>query len=189
MLQSVPVLNQTVSRRSSATTARRAWPGPRPRWVTIAAESGAEAVAGLDLLDSSATIEAIAQAAGAVRTGQSGERVAYGAFLPSASFIAFGTGGAWIFYFHDAPTLIRTFWIGQAPATAYVSCIVLTGTTYVFAGWMREQVCTYMCPWPRIQGAMLDEESLIVTYNAWRGEPRMAGRKKAEAERQAHGGH
>jgi len=54
--------------------------------------------------------------------------------------IAFGTGGAWIFYFHDAPTLIRTFWTGEAPATAYVSCALLTATTYIFAGWMREQV-------------------------------------------------
>ncbi|MDI1363747.1 MAG: cytochrome c oxidase accessory protein CcoG [bacterium] len=86
--------------------------------------------------------------------------------------IAFGTGGAWIFYFHDAPTLIRTFWIGQGAMTAYVSCALLTATTYVFAGWMREQVCTYMCPWPRIQGAMLDEHSLQVAYLSDRGEPR-----------------
>lgn len=86
--------------------------------------------------------------------------------------IAFGTGGAWIFYFHDAPTLIRTFWTGDAPVTAYVSCFLLTCTTYIFAGWMREQVCTYMCPWPRIQGAMLDHHSLQVTYLGYRGEPR-----------------
>jgi cytochrome c oxidase accessory protein FixG len=45
---------------------------------------------------------------------------------------------------------------------------------------MREQVCTYMCPWPRIQGAMLDEHSLVVTYNDWRGEPRSRHRKKLE---------
>lgn len=86
--------------------------------------------------------------------------------------IAFGTGGAWIFYFHDAPSLIRSFWVGGAPLTAYVSCAVLTATTYLFAGHMREQVCTYMCPWPRIQGAMLDEHSLQVTYRLDRGEPR-----------------
>jgi cytochrome c oxidase accessory protein FixG len=91
--------------------------------------------------------------------------------------IAFGTGGAWIFYFHDAPTLVRTFWTGQAPVTAYVSCALLTATTYVFAGWMREQVCTYMCPWPRIQGAMLDQESLQVAYLRDRGEPRGAHKK------------
>jgi cytochrome c oxidase accessory protein FixG len=94
--------------------------------------------------------------------------------------IAFATGGAWIFYFHDAPSLIRTFWIGQAPATAYIFCALLTGATYVFAGFMREQVCTYMCPWPRIQGAMLDQHSLQITYLADRGEPRAPHKKGAD---------
>ena len=94
--------------------------------------------------------------------------------------VAFGTGGAWIFYFHDAPDLIRTFWVGTAPMTAYVSCAILTFTTYVFAGHMREQVCTYMCPWPRIQGAMLDDQSFQVTYRYDRGEPR-GPHKKAES--------
>ncbi len=86
--------------------------------------------------------------------------------------IAFGTGGAWIFYFHDAPTLIRGFWVGQAAVTAYIFCALLTVTTYVFAGFTREQVCIYMCPWPRIQGAMLDQHSLQITYRADRGEAR-----------------
>jgi cytochrome c oxidase accessory protein FixG len=86
--------------------------------------------------------------------------------------VAFGTGGAWIFYFRDAPTLFVEFWTLKAPITSYVSCGVLTATTYIFAGHMREQVCTYMCPWPRIQGAMLDEHSLQVTYRHDRGEPR-----------------
>jgi cytochrome c oxidase accessory protein FixG len=86
--------------------------------------------------------------------------------------VAFGTGGAWIFYFRDAPTLLVEFWTGRAPITSYASCALLTATTYIFAGHMREQVCTYMCPWPRIQGAMLDEHSLQVTYRADRGEPR-----------------
>ncbi|WP_293677212.1 cytochrome c oxidase accessory protein CcoG [uncultured Phenylobacterium sp.] len=93
--------------------------------------------------------------------------------------LAFGTGGAWIFYFRDAPTLLREFWTGQAPITSYISCFLLTATTYVFAGHMREQVCTYMCPWPRIQGAMLDEHSLQVTYRHDRGEPRGAHKKGA----------
>ena len=94
--------------------------------------------------------------------------------------IAMITGGAWVFYFHDAPTLWKTFWIGQAPATAYVSVAVLTFTTYSLAGMMREQVCTYLCPWPRIQGAMLDEHSLQITYRKDRGEPR-APHKKTES--------
>ncbi|WP_293900265.1 cytochrome c oxidase accessory protein CcoG [Phenylobacterium sp.] len=94
--------------------------------------------------------------------------------------VAFGTGGAWIFYFRDAPTLLREFWTGQAPITSYASCAILTATTYLFAGHMREQVCTYMCPWPRIQGAMIDEHSLQVTYCLDRGEPR-APHKKADS--------
>lgn len=94
--------------------------------------------------------------------------------------VAFGTGGAWIFYFHDAPTLLPAFWAGQAPFTAYFFCGLLTATTYVFAGHMREQVCIYMCPWPRIQGAMLDDHSLQVTYRYDRGEPRGAHKKGAD---------
>ena len=96
--------------------------------------------------------------------------------------IAFSTGGAWIFYFHDAPDLLRSFWMGQGPVTGYVFAALLTFTTYVFAGFMREQVCIYMCPWPRIQGAMLDEHSLQVTYRYDRGEPRGAHKKNASWE-------
>jgi cytochrome c oxidase accessory protein FixG len=91
--------------------------------------------------------------------------------------IAAGTGGAWIFYFHDAPTLWSQFWAGAAPVSSYASFTILTFTTYTLAGSMREQVCTYMCPWPRIQGAMLDAHSLQVTYRYDRGEPRGAHKK------------
>ena len=86
--------------------------------------------------------------------------------------IAVATGGAWIFYFADAPRLAVDFLRGEAPGIAYASVAVLTATTYIFGGHLREQICIYMCPWPRIQGAMLDEDSLTVTYNDWRGEPR-----------------
>lgn len=95
--------------------------------------------------------------------------------------IAVMTGGAWIFYFADAPTLFMDVITGHAQPIAYITVAVLTATTYVFGGLMREQVCTYMCPWPRIQAAMLDENSLTVTYNDWRGEPRTRGSKKALA--------
>jgi len=86
--------------------------------------------------------------------------------------IALLTGGAWVFYFADAPTLLGEIVRGEAPFAAYGAIAVLAFTTYSLAGLMREQVCTYMCPWPRIQSAMLDEDSFIVTYKAWRGEPR-----------------
>ena len=45
-------------------------------------------------------------------------------------------------------------------------------TTYMLGGIAREQVCNYMCPWPRIQAAMFDAESLLVSYRDYRGEPR-----------------
>lgn len=95
--------------------------------------------------------------------------------------IAVMTGGAWIFYFADAPQLFIDFVTGQAQPIAYITVAILTATTYIFGGLMREQVCTYMCPWPRIQASMLDENSLTVTYNDWRGEPRTRGSKKAQA--------
>jgi cytochrome c oxidase accessory protein FixG len=91
------------------------------------------------------------------------------------------TGGAWIFYFADAPELAYDLVTLHAAPIAYITVAVLTATTYVFGGLMREQVCTYMCPWPRIQAAMLDESSLVVTYNDWRGEPRSRHQKKSLA--------
>jgi len=94
--------------------------------------------------------------------------------------IAALTGGAWIFYFADAPTLARQFVTGNAPAVAYATVGVLTATTFIFGGLMREQVCIYMCPWPRIQSAMMDERSLSVTYREWRGEPRTRGLKRSQ---------
>ncbi|MEC9344397.1 MAG: 4Fe-4S binding protein, partial [Pseudomonadota bacterium] len=58
--------------------------------------------------------------------------------------IAMATGGAWILYFADAPTLTRNVFTGQAAGIAYMTIAVLTFTTYVLGGLMREQVCTYM---------------------------------------------
>lgn len=105
-------------------------------------------------------------------------------FIKHAIWLMIGvaTGGAWIFYFADAPTLLNSFIHGNAPMVAYFTVGILTATTYIFGGLMREQVCTYMCPWPRIQAAMLDEHSLTVTYNAWRGEQRSRKSKKLRQE-------
>jgi cytochrome c oxidase accessory protein FixG len=86
--------------------------------------------------------------------------------------IAAATGGAWVFYFADAPTLFASIFTGRASTVAYLSIGVLTFTTYTLAGTMREQVCTYMCPWPRIQASMMDKDALSVAYRADRGEPR-----------------
>jgi len=85
--------------------------------------------------------------------------------------IAIATGGAWVFYFADAPTLAKQLVSFDAPTTAYLFIGLLTLSTYVLGGIAREQVCIYMCPWPRIQGAMFDRDSLLISYRTWRGEP------------------
>ena len=92
--------------------------------------------------------------------------------------VAAATGGAWVLYFADAPGLLIDLFTLQAAPVAYSAVAVLTGLTYVLGGHMREQVCTFMCPWPRIQGGLLDEESLIVSYRADRGEPRGVGKRE-----------
>jgi cytochrome c oxidase accessory protein FixG len=91
--------------------------------------------------------------------------------------IAVATGGAFVFYFADAPTLFKQLLTGTAPTTAYMFIGIFTLTTYVLGGIAREQVCIYMCPWPRIQGAMIDKESFLVSYRDYRGEPRGPIRK------------
>ncbi|EJW09624.1 Type cbb3 cytochrome oxidase biogenesis protein CcoG, involved in Cu oxidation [Rhodovulum sp. PH10] len=94
--------------------------------------------------------------------------------------IAWWTGGAWVLYFADAPTLVYDLATFQAPLVAYAAIGILTFTTYTLAGHMREQVCIYMCPWPRIQAALTDEWALNVTYRRDRGEPRTSIKKAAD---------
>ncbi|WP_210402048.1 cytochrome c oxidase accessory protein CcoG [Pseudotabrizicola formosa] len=102
-----------------------------------------------------------------------GEKVRKRAVKWTAWFlIAMATGGAWVFYFTDAPTLLVNLVTGQAGAVAYLTILILTATTFAFGGFAREQICIYACPWPRIQAAMMDEDTLTIAYRDWRGEPR-----------------
>ena len=82
------------------------------------------------------------------------------------------TGGAWVFYFADAPTLARDLISLNAHPIAYTTIAIPTSTTFFFGGFAREQICIYACPWPRIQAVMMDEDSITVGYRGWRGEPR-----------------
>ena len=91
--------------------------------------------------------------------------------------IGVATGGAWVFYFADAPTLFSELIRFEAPISAYATMAFLTATTYLFAGHAREQICTYVCPYARFQAAMFDENTMMVSYDAARGEPR--GKHKA----------
>ncbi|MBU0645836.1 MAG: cytochrome c oxidase accessory protein CcoG [Alphaproteobacteria bacterium] len=96
--------------------------------------------------------------------------------------IGLATGGAWVFYFTDAPTLLKDLVTGQAHPAAYMTMAVLTATTIFFGAIAREQICIYACPWPRIQAAMMDEDTLTVAYRHWRGEPRGKHRKGEGAD-------
>jgi len=86
--------------------------------------------------------------------------------------IAAASGCAFVGWYTDAPTLTGKLLRLQAPMLDVGFIALLTSTTYLLGGIAREQVCIYMCPWPRIQSALLDEHSRVVSYQAWRGEPR-----------------
>lgn len=98
--------------------------------------------------------------------------------------IALATGGAWVFYFTDAPQLAMDLVTMNAHPIAYSTMLILTATTFFFGGIAREQICIYACPWPRIQAAMMDEDTLTIGYRHWRGEPRgkLKGKKAQAAD-------
>jgi cytochrome c oxidase accessory protein FixG len=97
------------------------------------------------------------------------------------------TGFTFVGYFTPIQTLLgevatltlgpwETFWI-----------LFYGFATYGNAGWMREQVCKYMCPYARFQGVMFDRDTLVITYDAKRGEPRGSRGKSVAAQAQGLG--
>ena len=94
--------------------------------------------------------------------------------------LAFWTGFTFVGYFTPIRELgheVLTFTTG--PWETFWICFY-GFATYGNAGWMREQVCKYMCPYARFQGAMFDRDTLIIAYDRERGEPRGARGKKAD---------
>lgn len=91
--------------------------------------------------------------------------------------IAWCTAGSFVLYFNDAPTLVRSFLDFNVSPIVLMFIGGLTLSTYVMAGFAREQVCTYMCPYARFQSAMFDENTLIIGYDTARGDPRGAYKK------------
>lgn len=82
------------------------------------------------------------------------------------------TAGAFVFYFNDAPTLLSNILEGDVSFTVLGFVAGLTISTYIMAGFAREQVCIYMCPYSRFQSAMFDKDTLIISYDETRGEPK-----------------
>ena len=91
--------------------------------------------------------------------------------------IALATGLTFVGYFYPIRELIADLFTLQANGWAYFWVGFFTVATYLNAGWMREQVCLYMCPYARFQSVMFDPDTRIVSYDPNRGEPR-GGRKK-----------
>ena len=94
--------------------------------------------------------------------------------------IGWTTAGSFVLYFNDAPTLVRSFLDFDVSPTVLAFIGGLTLSTYIMAGFAREQVCTFMCPYARFQSAMFDPDTLIIGYDPVRGEPR-GKHKKGEA--------
>jgi len=100
--------------------------------------------------------------------------------LKQAVWIAFGlwTGFTFVGYFTPIRELAQHVLQWNLGAWEIFWIFFYGFATYGNAGFMREQVCMYMCPYARFQSAMFDKDTLIVTYDAKRGEPR-GGRSKS----------
>lgn len=90
------------------------------------------------------------------------------------ALVAFSFAFGWICYFYGAKQLTIDLLSFQVSPNATLWLMGLTFSTYLFAGYIRQRVCVYMCPYGRFQSAMLDNDTMIVSYHAWRGEPRGA---------------
>jgi len=86
--------------------------------------------------------------------------------------IAFMTGFSFVAYFDPAIGLWERLFTLDWTTTETTIILALAVATFFFAGFMREQVCIGFCPYARIQGAMIDTETVVPTYDIDRGEPR-----------------
>ncbi|MDZ7784882.1 MAG: cytochrome c oxidase accessory protein CcoG [Halioglobus sp.] len=87
-------------------------------------------------------------------------------------FVAYVTGFTFVGYFYPIRELLVDLWTFNLGLMPLAWIVFFTLATYINAGWMREQVCTYMCPYARFQSVMFDKDTLIVSYDPNRGEPR-----------------
>ncbi len=103
-------------------------------------------------------------------------------FSKHTVWIAFAlwTGFTFVGYFTPIHVLSHEIVVLSLGPWEWFWVLFYSFATYGNAGWMREQVCKYMCPYARFQSAMLDKDTLIITYDTERGEPRGSRSKKAD---------
>lgn len=102
------------------------------------------------------------------------------------SFALF-TGLTFVGYFQPIRELFPAFFAFELSGWALFWVLFYGFATYGNAGFMREQVCKYMCPYARFQSAMFDKDTLIVAYDEKRGEPRSRGKRRKEDAESAKG--
>ncbi|WP_068828441.1 cytochrome c oxidase accessory protein CcoG [Pseudomonas sp. BMS12] len=88
-------------------------------------------------------------------------------------------------YFTPIRPLALELFSGELSGAALFWVLFFSAATYLNAGWLREKVCVYMCPYARFQGVMFDRDTLLVAYDAARGENR--GPRKKEVDHKAAG--
>ncbi len=99
--------------------------------------------------------------------------------------VSFATGFTFVGYFYPIVDLTYDFATFSAGQWQIMWTLFFTCSTYINAGWMREQVCKHMCPYARFQSVMFDKDTLIVSYDSRRGEPR--GSRKHSSDYAAQG--
>ena len=80
-------------------------------------------------------------------------------------------------YFTPIRDLVEDLFVLEASGWAVFWVLFFTAATYLNAGWLREKVCFHMCPYGRFQSSMVDADSMVISYDAERGEPRGSRRK------------
>ena len=101
--------------------------------------------------------------------------------------IAGATGVTFVSYFSSEDVLSHNLFTFQLGNWEMFWIFFFTVATYVNAGWMREQVCKYMCPYARFQSAMFDDDTLIISYDEKRGEPRGSRRSDVHTDYKKEG--
>jgi len=101
--------------------------------------------------------------------------------------LAFWTGFTFVGYFTPIKVLGGEFFTFTLGAWEAFWILFYGFATYGNAGWLREQVCIYMCPYARFQGVMFDRDTLLITYDQTRGDPRGSRSKKADYKSQGLG--
>ncbi len=101
--------------------------------------------------------------------------------------LALWTGFTFVGYFTPITQLAQEFSTFSLGPWEAFWVFFYAFATYGNAGWMREQVCKYMCPYARFQSAMFDKDTLIITYDEARGEPRGSRNRKVDAKAEGLG--